>query len=307
MPRMRGIFAQLAAAIGEFEEVRINADEIHHAAIRAQLESAGADLQAIRLFPHPTNDVWCRDHGPSFVKQRTTGEIAVVDWQFNAWGGKFHPYDNDNAVPTRIADSLGLRRFQSQLVFEGGGLEVDGAGLVLTTESVVLNPNRNPTWSRAAVAKELCDFLGCQKVLWLRSGLEGDDTDGHIDTLTRFIAPGSVITAVEENKNDPNYPVLERNRAQLVEWGLNVIELPQPAPIAGPEGWREARLPGTYANFLILNGAVLVPTYRQADADTRALEILAQAFPGRRILGFDCLDILQEGGAIHCLTQQQPA
>jgi agmatine deiminase len=178
---------------------------------------------------------------------------------------------------------------------------------VLTTESVALNPNRNPGWGQARVENELRAFLGVDDVLWLPSGLEGDDTDGHIDTLSRFVAPGTVLTAVEANPADPNHAVLERNRRMLVDLGLEVHTLPQPPPIAAPAGWRESRLPGTYANFLILNDAVLVPTYRMPEADAAALAIIGGHFPGRDIVGFDCLEILLEGGAIHCLTQQQPA
>ena len=307
MELMRGVFARLGTAISRFGEVRVNAAPEHHAAIAAELNAAGADMQAIRLFPHPTDDVWCRDHGPTFVKNPETGEVAVVDWRFNAWGGKFTPHDTDDAVPARIADSLGMRRFASPMFFEGGGLEVDGAGRVMTTESVALNPNRNPDWTRARIERELLGFLGCREVVWLPSGLEGDDTDGHIDTLSRFFGPGQVLTAVESNRDDPNHAVLERNRALLVDHGLAVMTLPQPAPIAAPPGWREDRLPGTYANFLVVNGGVLVPTYRQPAADQRAMDIIAECFPGRAVVGFDCLDILLEGGAIHCLTQQQPA
>ena len=305
--RIESIFARLAAEISRWEEVRINAVESHHAAIRRHLEAAGADPLAVRLFAHPTNDVWCRDHGPTFVKHHGTGEVAVVDWRFNAWGGKFEPHDLDNTVPAQIANSLGMRRFASSLFFEGGGLEVDGAGRVLTTESVVLNANRNPAWSREAVENELRAFLGCDSVLWLPSGLEGDDTDGHIDTLTRFVAPGVVLTAVDPDPADPNHAVLRRNREMLVAQGLEVIDLPQPPPVPAPTGWREDRLPATYANFLVVNDAVLVPGYRQPEHDARAAALVGECFPGRKPVLFDCLDIVLEGGAIHCLTQQQPA
>ncbi len=306
-PLMQQVFARMAMAISRHEEVRVNAGEEFHHTIRDTLAKAGADLSAIRLFPHFTNDVWCRDHGPTFLKHPATGEIALTDWKFNAWGGKFEPHDADDAVPARIAASLGLRSFRSRLCFEGGGLEVDGAGRVLTTESVALNPNRNPGWTKSEVEAEIRAFLGVDQVLWLPSGLEGDDTDGHIDTLTRFVAPGTVLTAIESDHTDPNYPVLERNRAMLRDMGLQVIDLPQPEPIAAPAGWREDRLPGTYANFLVVNDAVLVPTYRQPERDARALAIIGECFPGRTPVAFDCLDILLEGGAIHCLTQQQPA
>ncbi len=304
---VQGIFARLAATLSRWQEVRINAAPQHHTAIARQLDAAGADPASTRLFPHPTNDVWCRDHGPTFVKHRGTGEVAVVDWRFNAWGGKFEPYDLDDAVPGRIAATLGMRRFASKLVFEGGGLEVDGAGRVLTTASVALNANRNPGWTREAVESELLSCLGGGTVIWLPAGLQGDDTDGHIDTLARFIAPGTVLAAVEPDPADPNRAVLENNRRLLVDAGLEVIDLPQPPPVAAPPGWREPRLPATYANFLVVNGAVLVPAYRQPAADARAAARVGECFPGREAVSFDCLEILLEGGAVHCLTQQQPS
>jgi agmatine deiminase len=307
LDRIRGIFARLAALLAGFQEVRINAGPEHHAGIRALLDEAGADPAATQLFPHPTDDVWCRDHGPSFLKHRETGELAAVDWRFNAWGGKFEPHDRDDAVAALIARSLGLRCFSSRLVFEGGGLEVDGAGRVLTTRSVALNPNRNPGWSRAQVEAELLAMLGGDQVLWLPGGLAGDDTDGHIDTLTRFIAPGMVVTAVESDPADPNHRVLAENRALLAAAGLEIIDLPQPPPIAAPPGWRESRLPATYANFLLVNDGVIAPTYGQPGPDARALGIIGDCFPGRRVMAFDCREILLEGGAVHCLTQQQPA
>ena len=306
LPIIQGVFARLAAAISKHALARVNAAPEHHEAIRKAVLAAGADPATLELFPHPTDDVWCRDHGPTFVKHRVTGEVAMTDWKFNAWGGKYEPHDSDDAVPARIASALGMRRFRSELCFEGGGLEVDGAGRVLTTESVALNTNRNPEWTRARVEQELRDFLGVDDVLWLPSGLEGDDTDGHIDTLTRFTAPNTVLTAVETDPSDVNFPVLDRNRRMLLEMGLTVIDLPQPDPIAAPDGWRVPRLPGTYANFLVVNDAVLVPTYQQPGPDARALGIIGDAFPGRRAIGFDSLEILLEGGAIHCLTQQEP-
>jgi agmatine deiminase len=261
----------------------------------------------VRLFPHPTNDVWCRDHGPTFVRHPETGERAMVDWTFNAWGGKFPPWDLDDAVPAHVAESLGMRRFPRDFVCEGGAIEVDGAGRVLTTESVLVNPNRNPGWGRKDVERELRTCLGVADVLWLPSGLEGDDTDGHIDTLARFVGPGRVLAAVSLDPADPDHAVLARNRACLVEAGLDVVDLPQPALIPAPAGWREDRLPATYANFLLVNGAVWVPTYGPARADDTACGVIADCFPDRQIVRFDCREILLEGGALHCLTQQQPA
>ena len=305
-------YAEFAAAISHFEAVCINCVTSAQEGAGEALGRAGARLDRIRLFDHPTNDVWCRDHGPVFVQHRGTGEVAITDWGFNAWGGKFPAWDLDNAIPTCVAAALGLRRFAIPMVAEGGGLEVNGEGVLLTTESVLLNPNRNPTRSKAEVEIILRDALGVEAIGWLRAGLECDDTDGHIDTLARFVAPAAVVTVVSRDPNGPNQAVLERNRADLARFRLpdgrrlELVPLPLPDAIR-LSGWRLEVLPATYANFLILNGAVLVPTYGQPANDREALRTLAQCFPDREVIGLDCRDLVIEGGALHCLSQQQPA
>jgi len=302
---IESIFTRLAATISQFETVHINAHPTFHPHIEHQL--ADADVQAFRLFPHPSNDVWCRDHGPTFLRHPDSGEIALVDWTYNAWGGKFPPWDLDDAIPRRISETTGLRRFAAPLVCEGGAIETNGHGRILTTESVLLNPNRNPNLDKAKVERLLSDFLGADEILWLPGGLEGDDTDGHIDTLSRFFSANAVLTAIETHRKHPNHTLLTNNKQILIDYGLEVVELPQPAPIRAPKDWRQPFLPGSYANFLIVNNAVIVPTYQQPEADQRALEIIGSCFPHHQITPFDCLDLLLEGGAIHCLTQQQPA
>ncbi len=304
-------FGRIVAAVTDYQVCRINADGRHHADIRKVLERAQADLSRVELFDHPTNDVWCRDHGPIFVKHRTTGELAVTNWGFNAWGGKFEPFNLDDDVPVKAATSLGLKRFDANIICEGGALEVNGEGLLITTESVILTPTRNPHLNQSDHEKIFRDFLGVNDILWLPTGLEGDDTDGHIDTLTRFFSPLGVVTCSEDNPSDPNHAVLATNTELLKAWRgpkgerLDVVDLPLPGAIH-PENWREERLPATYANFLIINGAVLVPTYRQPRSDDQALGILRDCFPGREVVGVDCFDIILEGGALHCLSQQQP-
>lgn len=308
---MAGYFGQLVAVLSRYQEVRLNCRADAQPAARVAVAAAGADASRVVWYDHPTDDVWCRDHGPTFVKHRTTGEVAVVHWTYNAWGGKYAPWDADADVPRRIAEALGQRRFVIPLVCEGGGLEVNGEGVLLTTESVLLNPNRNPDLSRGEVETALRAGLGVDEIVWLRTGLEGDDTDGHIDTLSRFYAPRGLVTAWEENKADPNHAILAENTAVLEAMRTttggryDVVKLPQPEPIR-PTDWRCDRLPATYANFLIVNDAVVVPTYRQPRADDRALGILRELFPDREVVGFDCLEILLEGGAVHCLSQQQP-
>jgi agmatine deiminase len=311
-PQVERALAAFAAAITRFERVRINLPHAAHARIGELLTTAGADPGRVDLYDHPCNDAWCRDHGPVFVTHRDSGALAVVDFSYNAWGGKFPPWDLDDAIPGRVAAALNLPRFAIPLVAEGGALETNGAGVLLTTESVLLNPNRNPALTRRRVETRLRDALGVERIWWLPQGLVGDDTDGHIDTLTRFCSPDTLLTVVADDVNSPNHAVLARNHAKLARCRLpdgrhpTIIPLPLPDPIR-PQNWREEVLPGTYANFLVINGAVLVPTYRQPANDRAALRRLADCFPGRETIGLDCYDILLEGGALHCLSQQQPA
>lgn len=310
LPLVQQAVARFAAAITRREKVCINAGT-HHASIRQTLLEAGGNPERIFLYSHPTNDAWCRDHGPTFLQNPKTRELAALDWPFNAWGGKFPPWDLDDQIAARIADALGLRRFRAPLIGEGGGIEVNGAGDLLVTESVWLNPNRNPGLTREQADTVFRDWLGVQRIHWLPGGLAGDDTDGHIDTLTRFIRSDAVVCVVTKDAGDPNREITERNRSLLEslrvgeEICLEVIPLPLPDPIR-PSGWRATLLPATYANFLIVNDAVLVPTYRQPDNDAAALDILRQCFPDREVEGIDSFDIVHEGGALHCLSQQQP-
>jgi agmatine deiminase len=312
LERVQAAVARFAAAITRQEAVRINAAAGDHPFIRRSILASGGRPDRIFLYPHPTNDAWCRDHGPTFLRNPLTGEVAVLDWPYNAWGGKFPPWDLDDQIAARVADALGLRRYRAPRIGEGGGLEVNGAGDLLVTESVWLNPNRNPGFTRAQADAMFIEWLGVDRVHWLPGGLKGDDTDGHVDTLARFVRPDAAVCVVAEDPDDPNFAAMERNRSLLESFRvaggrpLEVTALPLPAPIR-PDGWREDVLPASYANFLILNGAVLVPTYRQPARDTEALEILQRCFPGREVEGIDSFDIVLEGGALHCLSQQQPA
>jgi agmatine deiminase len=296
----------LAALLARFVPVRINAAAEAHGGIFRHLRDAGADLGRIDLFAHPTNDVWCRDHGPIFVTAPTGGELMVTDWAYNAWGGKFPPWDLDDAVPAAVAESLRLRRSASPLVLEGGAIEGNGAGLLLTTEAVLLNPNRNPDWTREGIEAELRRRLGIREVFWLGRGIEGDDTDGHVDDFCRFCAPDHLLLAMETHPEDPNHAILRENRERLDALGLTVTELPMPDRLTVGV-WRLERLPASYANFLVTNGAVIVPVFGQPKNDDRALGILRECFPGREVAGIDARDFVYEGGAIHCLTQQQPS
>jgi len=310
--RFRGIpqaFANFVAAISRFETVRINAAGRLHARARGFCEKAGADLSRVEFFDHVTNDAWCRDHGPIFVKNDRTGEVAVTDWDFNAWGRKYAPYHDDNAIPRRIAEALGLRRFTPRIVLEGGSIDTNGRGVLLTTEQCLLNPNRNPGFTRENIENRLRQFLGVHQVLWLGHGLVGDDTDGHVDDITRFVGETTIVTSIEAKPRDANYRALAENLERLRSFRtpagkkFKIVPLPMPKPVAAGE----QRVPASYANFLILNGAVLVPTFRQRQGDAAACEVLADCFPKREIVPVDASAIIWGLGTLHCLSQQQPA
>lgn len=305
------VFARFAAVISLYEKVCISRGNARRDAIPDLLCDAGADMSNVEIFDFKTNDVWCRDHGPVFLKNRTTSERAIADFTYNSWGGKFPPWNLDNEIPSRIADTLGIRRFSIPVVCEGGALEINGLGDLLTTESVLLNGNRNPGVGKEEMTRILQEALGAKNVCWLKQGMTGDDTDGHIDTLARFAADDVVLAAVDDSSEGTNKAVLDANIREL-ERARNgrgrqytVIPVPCPEPIH-PENWREEVLPATYVNYLLVNDAVIVPTYRDDRRDDRACELIAAAFPGRKLETIDCFDIILEGGALHCLSQQMP-
>lgn len=304
-----GVFARIAATISRFQEVRINAAKPLQEKALALIERAGADLRRVRMYDHPTNDAWCRDHGPIFVRHAGTGEVAVTDWKYNAWGDKYPPYDLDNEVPPRIARRLRMRRFECDMVLEGGSIDVNGAGQLLTSEQCLLHPNRNPGMDRAAIERNLKDYLGVTEVLWLGEGIAGDDTDGHIDDMSRFFRVDGIVTCVEPNSRDRNHVPLKENLERLKSFRTadgrpyTIVELPMPRPFA----FQRQRVPASYANFLIINGAVLVPTFGQPRRDAAALEVLRGCFPGREVIDIDCHDLIWGLGTLHCISQQQPA
>ncbi|NDD63616.1 MAG: agmatine deiminase family protein [Acidobacteria bacterium] len=304
------VFATITRHLTESELVRINvADEEFAERVRRLLRATGVDLGAIRFHFNPTNDAWCRDHGPNYLVRLRNGrrERAINDWGYNAWGGKYSPFDLDDIVPTRIARESGEPLFTPGIILEGGSIDVNGCGTLLTTESCLLNPNRNPHLDRSAIETYLRDHLGVRQILWLGDGIVGDDTDGHIDDLTRFVAPGTVVTAVEADPTDANYEPLRENLARLRtmvdqdQHSLRVIELPMPGPVI-QDG---QRLPASYANFYIANTVVLVPTYRHPN-DQKACAVLQSLFTGRKVVPVDCTSLIWGLGAIHCVTQQQP-
>lgn len=301
-PAAESAYASFIATLSRLQPVELICAAPLQPAARRHLLQAHADLTAIRFHNWPANDAWCRDHGPLFAFDPNQNPV-ILDLPYNAWGGKFPPWDLDDAIPARAADLLQLPRHRLPCFGEGGAIEINRLGTLITTESVWLNPNRNPGLTHAEAEAIFHQYFGVTRTVWLPQGMIGDDTDGHIDTLTRFVDDHTVLTVLPD-ATDPNFTVLHQNAERLREH-FTVLPLPHPHPIR-PDNWREDLLPATYANFLILNQAVLVPTYRQPDRDSAALHTLREAFPTRDILPIDCADIIWEGGALHCLSMQQP-
>ena len=306
--RVMPAFAQMVDALADSEPVCINVwDAAHQSEVSRQLSRCGARDGHVRFYRHPAYEPWCRDHGPIFVKRQQPPESAVIDWAYNAWGGKYPPHDLDDAVPTRVAEALGLPVYEPGIVMEGGSVDVNGRGTLLTTRSCLLNPNRNPHLDELQIEGYLRDYLGVSNVVWLGDGIEGDDTDGHVDDITRFVNEISVLTVVETDLGDANHFPLKANldalRGMRLEDGsaANITELPMPARIE-----RDGlRLPASYANFYIANKVVLLPVFADA-RDAEAVQILSNAFPSRVVVPIDCTELIWGLGAFHCLTQQQP-
>lgn len=302
---------RMATAIAESEILRINISSPEQEREVRGFLSPVAPMERIEFFDIPTNEPWCRDHGPIFVKRPKTAilapTLAVNDFGYNAWGGKYPPFDADDVVPTTIARRFALPLFEPGFILEGGSVDPNGAGALLTTESCLLNPNRNPSLSREQIEQGLRDYLGVNQVLWLGDGIEGDDTDGHVDDITRFVSRSTVVTVVEPDQADSNHEPLEANLQRLQGMALadgtplTVLELPMP-PRIEREG---LRLPASHANFYIANTTVLLPAFG-GTSDQVATALLADLFPTRKILPIDCRELIWGLGAFHCLTQQQP-
>src|SRR6478672_2481329 len=315
MPALRTLVAalincqagrRLAVESSESERVCINvcngAHEAEAMEVLRDLDQARITFQRI-----PTNEPWCRDHGPIFLTRNEEPRLAIIDWDYNAWGMKYPPCDLDEVVPTRVGEILKVPVFYPRMILEGGSIDVNGAGALLTSEGCLLNPNRNPALSREQIEERLRDYLGVADILWLGEGIEGDDTDGHVDDLARFVSERTIVTVIEENPADPNYEPLQENLARLREMKWNrgsfeIVTLPMPARIDR----EDLRLPASYANFYIANESVLLPTFNDPN-DAVAEETLAKLFPKRRIVPIDCTELIWGLGAFHCLTQQQPA
>ena len=324
--------ARIFCEIQSRQIVRINIpNENWEYIVRQQLKEHGCPTRNVEFFHIKTNESWCRDHGPAFVVNRKKKKIAIVDWGFNAWGGKYPPYDDDDNVPTRIAEKLKLPVFyprstgfapassdgkkehgpeaRATVIMEGGSVEFNGLGTVMTTTDCLLNKNRNPDLNREQVEQYLKDYYGQRHVCWLTGGIDGDDTDGHVDDLARFISPTKVVVGVQPDEKDKDHRVLKRARKQVEALrdqdgrAFEIVEIPMPTPVVH-DG---QRLPATYVNFLFINGALLVPTFRDRKNDTLAIRTLQAHLPGHKVIGIDCTELIWGLGAIHCLSQQQPA
>lgn len=302
-------YCRFVKELAASEKVRINvSDESMKSFATRQLEVAGADLEQVEFFFHPTNDAWCRDHGPAFLVNPKAGQKKIiVDWGYNAWGNKYPPYELDDVIPTLIAKRYGIPVYYPGIVMEGGSVDFNGKGSVITSTCCLLNKNRNPHLSRSQVEYYLQQYYGMDQVLWVDEGIVGDDTDGHIDDTVRFFNEDSVIAVVEEDHMDENYPLLQKNLAELKKMRLlngkqlNIVELPMPDEIL----YEDQRLPASYANFYVANKTVIVPTFRCSN-DERALGIIEKCFPGRKTVAIDSTEIIWGLGSFHCLSQQEP-
>lgn len=308
------VYAEIIRYLAKYERVRLVVkNEKERISAKNILERAGANLDKVDFYIIPTNRVWLRDSGPIFVKDDKNQKI-MLDWRFNAWA-KYANHKLDDKIPANLNQRLKLKHIQPmhknrQVVLEGGSIDVNGEGLLLTTEECLLSDiqERNPGFSRKDYEEIFEKYLGIKKVIWLGKGTAGDDTHGHVDDITRFVNGNTIVTVIEKNKTDPNYSVLNDNLNRLKKARdlqgkqLNIIELPMPQPVI----FEGQRLPASYANFLIANGVVLVPTFNDP-ADRIALSILAEIFPTRKIIGIHAVDLVWGLGTIHCMSQQEPA
>ena len=309
-PSVEQCHVQLAKEISLREQVLITCmDQAHAARISSLMKASGGKIERLHLYALPSNDAWARDHGPITVFRN--GKPLLLDFIFNGWGNKYpHSFDNQITAKLHQRGAFGATPLEYQpLVLEGGSIEADGAGTLLTTESCLLNPNRNPSLPRSEIEQKLHELLGIERILWLRHGaIDGDDTDGHIDTLARFCDSRTIAYQACDDRNDPHYPELKAMEDELR--GLRhqdgqpytLVPLPWPRAIFDANG---RRLPATYANFLIINGAVLIPTYNDA-ADTKALAVFRSIFTDRQVVAVMCRPLIYQYGSLHCVSMQLP-
>lgn len=312
LQRVERLYLEIIGNLKKYEPVFlfVNSEERKQYVLK-HLQSNGLDDINIYFQVEKTNDVWARDCGPVFVKR--DGEnpgFAITNWGYNAWGGKYPPFDDDDAIPGYFAQKFGIRKYDPGMILEGGSIETNGRGVMLTTESVLLNENRNPQLSKAQIEQNLKDYLGQEKIIWLKNGLAGDDTDGHIDDLSRFVNDETIFTAVSDDPDDVNYVALQENLEILRETTdqdgkpFKIETLPMPLTrIEGTTVDGSEFVPASYANFYIANGVVLVPLY-DSRYDDQVIELFKHYFPERDVIGIACHDLVWGQGSIHCITQQ---
>lgn len=296
------VYGEVVRRLSRVERVRILVpDERTERAAQGVLKKAGSELAAVEFYRRPTDRSWTRDYCPIFVKS-ADGRVAITDWIFNGWA-KYPNHKRDNAVTKWLAKRLNMERWEPGTVLEGGSIDGNGAGALLTTEECLLSPvqARNPELSREAIEKMLSEYLAAERILWLNRGIAGDDTHGHVDDLARFVSPHTIVTVVERDREDVNFEPLRENLERLRKTGYRIATLPMPAPVY----FNGQRLPASYANFYIANGIVLAPVFNDPH-DREALNTLARLFPDREICGIYCGDLVLGLGTLHCMTQQQP-
>lgn len=307
LPKIQKVYLEMIAALCQDETVHLCVKDETTLVQVAKMLALRNITENVRLHLRPTDSEWIRDYGGIFLKNDATGERHVLDWIFNNWGNKYEGVVLNNQIPQFMAETHQVTRIEMDFVLEGGSIEVNGNGIMLTTKACLLNKNRNPKYTQIEIEQILCDYFNVQKILWLDDGIIGDDTDGHIDDIARFVDENTILTVVEENKDDANYAILQENLETLKGFTnlegkpFNIITLPMPNPIMQ----EDERLPATYANFLIGNSVVLLPIYN-CPQDQIALDILQKCFPTRRIVGIDCTELIMGLGAFHCLSQQVP-
>jgi agmatine deiminase len=303
------VYGAIVRHLARVERVRILVqDAALERSARRVLAKSAADMSAVEFFRWPTNRSWTRDYCPIFVRNGA-GEVAITDWIFNGWA-KYDNWRDDNRIPSRVAKSRPAKRpnttrsFAPGIVLEGGSIDVNGAGVLLTTEECLLSESvqvRNPGLGRADLERYFADYLGIRQTIWLKQGIAGDDTHGHIDDLARFVDEKTVVIAAEDDPADANFEPLRENLKLLRRTGLRVVTLPMPAPVY----FDGQRLPASYANFYIANGLVLAPTFNDPN-DRVALNTLAKLFPSRQVIGIHCADLVLGLGTLHCMTMQEP-
>jgi agmatine deiminase len=307
LPRIYPYYHQFIKEISKGERVCINIrnEELRNKVVK-ELNDADVDLSQIDLVIHPTNDAWCRDHGPAFlINPQLKDQKIIVSWRYNAWGDKY-PHDLDEKIPGLIGKYLDIPVFYPGIVMEGGAVEFNGAGTLMTTTACLLHENRNPDLSQEQIEHYLRQFYGVEQILWLGDGIDGDDTNGHIDDMSRFFREDGVVTVVESNQHDPNHSILKKNLDDLKKMRLlngkqmDIAEIPMPKPVI----YEDQRLPASYANFYICNHSVIVPTYRCKE-DDKAMAALEECFPDRKIIGIDSVELIWGLGSFHCLSQQE--